>query len=461
MAIDEQHLQDRLTALADKHGVVGASLAVALGEEQAVAATGVLNLRTGQAVTADSVFQVGSITKTWTATLVMQLVDEGLLDLDAPIVTYLPAFRVADDDLNRGLTTRHLLTHTSGLAGDFFPDAGRGDDCLERFVTQMGELGASHPLGATMSYCNTAFTVLGRLVEVVRGATWDAVMRERLITPLGLDAVGTLPEEALLWGTAAGHLTLPGQTDPVVAPQWALPRCAGPAGTIHARARDLVAFARLHLADGVAADGTRLLSERSAREMRTPQVEVPDKWSLGEHFGLAWILMEWDGRPVFGHDGGTIGQNAFLRILPATADRQALTIALLTNGGDMRELYQDLFDEIATTLGGVTIPPRLQPPTQAPEVDQAQFVGVYERESMSHEITVGADGRLMMVSRPSGVLAIAMGTDRVDAELVPLAPNAFLTTLPAVAGWLPLVFYTLDDGTRYIHIGGRASAKVA
>src|SRR3954466_12829873 len=104
MALDQQHWQDRLTALADKHGVVGASLAIGYGDDEVAAATGVLNRRTHQPATTDSVFQIGSITKVWTATLVMQLVDEGRLDLDRPLVDYLPEFAVADPDLTKRVT---------------------------------------------------------------------------------------------------------------------------------------------------------------------------------------------------------------------------------------------------------------------------------------------------------------------------------------------------------------------
>ena len=247
-------LHDRLTALAEKYGVVGASVAVAVGDTTTLAATGVLNTRTGSPVTTDSVFQIGSITKVWTATLVMQLVDDGLVDIDVPLVTYLPDFRVLDERITAGVTARHLLNHTSGIGGDFFPDTGRGDDCVERYVAAMADLAASHPVGATMSYCNAGFVLLGRLIEVVRGQSWDEVIRERLFAPLGLTSAGTLPEEALLWGAAAGHFGTE------VTDQWGLPRAIGPAGLVQARASDLLAFARLHLADGVTADGERVLS---------------------------------------------------------------------------------------------------------------------------------------------------------------------------------------------------------
>src|SRR3954452_11184763 len=198
MTLDMTRWQDRLALLSDKHGVPGASLAILDGDEVGAAAYGVLNIRTGVEATTDSLFQIGSITKVWTATLVMQLVDEGRLDLDVPVVTYLPDFRVADPDVTRTVTTRHLLAHTSGIDGDLFLDTGRGDDCIEKYVAACADLGQNHPLGATMSYCNSGYIVLGRLIEVLRDKSWDAGMRERVFAPLGMTHVGTLPEDALL-----------------------------------------------------------------------------------------------------------------------------------------------------------------------------------------------------------------------------------------------------------------------
>lgn len=455
MTLDQQHWQERLTTLANKHDVVGASLAIAFDDEGIVAACGVLNGRTQERATPDSVFQIGSITKVWTSTLVMQLVDEGVVDLDEPVVTYLPEFKVADDELTRSVTTRHLLSHTSGVAGDFFPETGRGEDCLEKFVALMADLPASHPLGATMSYCNAGFVVLGRLIEVLRGATWDTVMRERLLEPLGLEAAGTLPEEALLWGAATGHITPPGAAAPIVAPQWALPRNGGPAGGIHARAHDLLAFARMHLADGLAADGTRLLSAQSARAMREPQIEVPDRWTFGDHWGLGWILPTWDGHRLLAHDGSTIGQGSFLRVLPGEPN---VIVALLTNGGEVRNLFHDLSDEIFEQLAGVAVPPRAEPVSNPPLYEPEKYVGRYERESMAHEVVM-RDDELVLVNLPSGILAAAMGTDRFEAPLIAYDNDVFLTSMPSVSGYLPAVFYDAD-GTRYLHLGGRAAARL-
>src|SRR5439155_22509118 len=168
------------------------------------------NIRTGAPATRDELFQIGSVSKVWTATIVMQLVDEGKLDLDEPVVTYLPEFKVADADVTAQVTTRHLLAHNSGIDGDLFLDTGRGDDCLEKYVAAMATLRQNHPLGATMSYCNSGYIVLGRMIEVLTETTWDVAMKERVFAPLGLTTAGTLPEEALLHAAAAGHSTPPG-----------------------------------------------------------------------------------------------------------------------------------------------------------------------------------------------------------------------------------------------------------
>ena len=198
-------LRDRLAALVAEHDVPGAALGVLRDGEVTAVAAGVANLRSGVEATPDTVFQIGSQGKMWTATVLMQLVDEGLVDVDAPVRTYLPAFRVADPDVSAAVTLRHLLSHTSGIDGDHFADFGRGDDCLERYVESCSSLEQTHPLGATMSYCNTGFSVLGRVIEVVTGKVWDAAMRERLFEPLGLTQTSTLPEEAIMLRAAVGQ----------------------------------------------------------------------------------------------------------------------------------------------------------------------------------------------------------------------------------------------------------------
>lgn len=180
----------------------------------------------------------------------MRLVDRGPVDLDAPARAYVPAFRLSDPDVADSVTVRRLLAHTSGIIGDHLPDRGRGDDVLERYVATLASLPMLHAPGEMFSYGNSGFVVAGRLVEEVTGQTWDAALRTRLLDPLGSAEFATLPEEALRYRVAVGHLpaaTTPGwrvrcgrNSDPVVRPdsrRWppavnysGSPGCVFPAG---------------------------------------------------------------------------------------------------------------------------------------------------------------------------------------------------------------------------------------
>jgi dipeptidyl aminopeptidase/acylaminoacyl peptidase/CubicO group peptidase (beta-lactamase class C family) len=458
--IDGTHWQHRLARLAERHSVPGAQLGVLrLGtdgsaDELVEAAHGVLNVRTGLPVRTDSLFQIGSITKVWTATVAMALADEGLLDLDAPVAEVLPELRLADPEVTKSVTPRHLLTHTSGIDGDVFTDTGRGDDCLERYVELLGEAGQNHPVGATFSYCNSGYALLGRVIEKLTGQTWDQAMRDRLFTPLGLTHTVTLPEEALLFAAAAGHDERAGVLVP--APSWALPRSIGPAGLVTSTVADVLAFARMHLLGGVAADGIRVLRAESAVAMAAHQADLPDKYVLGDSWGLGWIRFGWDGHRLLGHDGNTLGQAAFLRVLP----EQGLAVALLTNGGHTRDLYEDLYREILAEIAGVTMPPRFAPPDEPVIVDVGPYVGVYERAGVRMDVESGPHGPLLRTTL-TGPLAELEPDPVQEYPLVPAGPAQFAVRAPETQTWLPVTFYELPTGERYVHFGVRATPRVA
>ncbi|MEU4095877.1 serine hydrolase domain-containing protein [Streptomyces sp. NPDC026673] len=459
MTLDQAQLGRRLEELAREYRVPGASLAVHADGRTVHSAAGVLHRGTGVEATTDSLFQVGSITKTLTTTLVMQLVDEGLLDLDDPVVKVLPEFRVADLDVTASVTMRHLLTHTSGIQGDVFTDTGRGDDVLERFTARCALLGQSHPIGATQSYCNTGFAVAGRVVEVLTGKVWDTALRERLLTPVGLEHTFTLPEDVLRFRAAMGHLPVPegGAGDwPRPAPRWGVPRSAGPAGAVVATAGDLVAFARMHLADGLAADGTRVLSAASAQAMREPQVAVPDRWTVAGHWGLGWFLPTWEGRSLYGHDGGTVGQSAFLRVLP---DQEAVLV-LLTNGGRTRELFQAVANEILPEIAGLRMPEPPQPPAEPVAVDLADWYGVYERHGVRLDLAPREDGTPeLTLNFTEGLPGLEEPPHRMPLTAVDPQAGLFVTREQDFTAWTPVVLYTLGDGSRYVHLGARATPK--
>lgn len=458
--VDSAHWERRLAELASRHRVPGAQLGILRidpdGEDELVeAAFGVLNKNTGHRTTTESLFQIGSISKVWTTTVAMQLVDEGLIDLDAPIVEVLPDLKLADPDVTKQVTLRHLLTHTSGIDGDIFTDTGRGDDCLEKYVAGLEEAAQNHPLGVTWSYCNSGFSLLGRVIEKLTGGTWDQAIRERLFIPLGLSHTVTLPEEALLHDTAVGHVG-EGAAEPVPASVWGLPRSLGPAGLVTSTASDVLAFARMHLAGGVSPDGTRVLSAASAAAMAAHHADLPDKYTLGDSWGLGWIRYLWNGSRLIGHDGNTIGQATMLRLLP----EQGLAVTVLTNGGNTRDLYEDLYREIFAEVAGVAVPMALAPPDRPVAVAVGAYLGTYERASVRLEVLPAGDSARLRVT-VLGPLAHLMPEPVEEYPMVPVEPDLFVVRPPETETWVPVTFYSLPTGERYVHFGGRATPRVA
>ncbi len=459
--IDAAHWRRRLAELARKYRVPGAALGIVrVGEDgrqdaEVHASFGVLNTATGVEVTEDSVFQIGSVSKVWTSTVVMQLVDEGLLDLDAPISDVVPELRLADTDVAKQVTMRHLLTHTSGIDGDVFTDTGRGDDCLERYVEILDQAAQNHPLGETFSYCNSGFVLMGRVIEKLTGLTWDAAMREKLFAPLGLTHTVTLPEEALMYRAAVGHVA-GADEEPKPAPVWGLPRNMGPAGLITATTKDVLGFARLHLTGGLTPSGDRILTTASATAMVEKQTEIPDKHSLGDSWGLGWIRDDWSGRRVIGHDGNTIGQSAFLRLLPD----QGLAVTLLTNGGNTRDLYVELYREIFAELADVAMPRPLEPPATPVTVDGSRHVGVYERAGVLMEVLADGDG-IRLRQTVTGPLADLMPEKTMEFALVPVTDSLYVCREEGARTWMPVTFYSLPTGEQYMHYGVRATPKVS
>jgi CubicO group peptidase (beta-lactamase class C family) len=456
-------LQEILVENCRRDHIPGATLAVAHGDEIIELAAGVLNLNTGVEATSDSLFQIGSITKTFTATMVMQLVDEGLVELDAPVRGYVPEFAVADQTATETVTVRQLLCHTSGFDGDVFDDYGRGDDAIARYVAGLKDRGQIVPPGEKFSYCNSGYCVLGRLIELVRGLpSWDAALREQLIKPLGLTHAVSLAEEALLFRTAVGHLAGEGgnAAEPRVTPNWQLPRSTAPAGaTLCASARDLVAYARFHSDGGLAADGSRLLSAASAEAMRQPQVHLPalderppDSWGLG------WEIAEFEGGRVYGHSGDTIGQAATLEFVP----EHGLAYAALTNGGMPGRLFDTLRTRILGELAGIGVPAPPRPPRPAIEIDPRRFVGRYKTARAYYDVTQNPDGRLQLETGLLGPLRELVDEEPTTYPLTGFSPTTLIEPDSDEGGYRTFAFPEVGEDGRapYMFAGGRVAPRV-
>ena len=448
---------ERLPALLEEHDVPAAGVAVLADGEVADVAAGVLSRSTGVEATTESVFQIGSITKLWTSTLVMQLVDEGLVDLDVTVRSYLPDFAISDDGAAAQITVRQLLTHTSGFEGDIFTDTGRGDDAVEKYLGELHDVPQLFPPGELWSYNNAGFVVLGRLVEVLRGKSYDVCLRERLVAPLGLTHVAPSPYEAILFRAAVGHIEAGPGTGYVAAPVWALVRSNAPAGSMLAMTpRDLLGFARMHLDDGRTPDGTRVLAAGTAARMREQQVVLPDLGNLAASWGLGFERWETPDALVVGHDGGTIGQVAFLRIVPEAG----VAVALLTNGGNSVSLYRDVMGHLLAELAGVPVPPLPVPPEEPEPVDATSYLGTYSCDVGDILVTQDGEGRVWATETPKGV-ALEMGDVEQRYELVRLRDDTLIRREPEL-GMYRVYAFLGDDGTGhslYAHVG-RAIRRV-
>lgn len=446
-----QFIAARFAELVAEHKVPGAAIAVLKDGEIIDAAAGVLSTSTKVEATADSVFQIGSITKVWTTTLVMQLVDEGLLDLDAPIRRYLPEFRLRDESAAATITARQLLSHQAGFEGDVFTDTGRGDDAIEKYVAGLADLPQLFAPGELFSYNNVGFSVLGRLVEVLRGQTWEQALVEHIVTPLGLTHVAPSAYEAILYRAAVGHVG-PGEDGvEIPAPTWALVRSNEPAGSMLAmRPRDLLGFVAMHLAEGAGPDGTRILSPLSARAMRTAQVTLPRLTGMGAAWGLGWEIIAADAPVVIGHDGGTIGQSAFLRVVPEAG----LAVALLTNGGDVFGLFEAVVGQILREVADVTLPALPVPHDEPVAVEPAPLLGLYADTIYDLVVSVDDEGRVWLDRTPKDIMA-EIGQQPERTELVGFGEDSLIAVEPT-HGIYPVYAFLGDagDGKRkYIHYG--------
>lgn len=439
-------LQSRLEESLARHGVPGASVAVLRDGEITAVAAGSLNVETGVAATPDAVFQIGSVTKSFTATLAMMLAEEGKLRLDDRVVDHLPDFTLADAAAARAITIRHLLCHTNGIDGDRIVDTGHNDDAVALFVAGLKEAAVLHPVNAFFSYSNVGYIVLGRILEVIEEKSWDRILQDRLLTPLGLSSAVMSAETAVYRRVAAGHESAVDGSHRLAGSAF-LPRSNGPSGTTLAMtASDLVRFAQFHLDGGVAASGQRLLSEASCRAMRQPQVATPQSRRYSG-WGLGWMLFYWQGADVFGHDGGWSGQSCYLRLSPAAK----LAVAVQANGGFTAGVFRDIAGPILKEHANFVIP---GPPVVGTAFagDLTPYAGRYGRFGQAVDLAVSG-------AALKGTLSGPYAGDRPPAVTVTLIDRERAAcVIEGINEPMGAYFLDFDDAGRpgYFHVTERA-----
>ena len=387
--MNDQTLFDQLTNLippAMQHlHVPGVAIGLISGDQEFSAGFGVTNLENPLPVDANTLFQIGSITKTVTATMTMRLVERGLLDLDVPIRTYLPDLRLADRSVAERVTLRHIFTHTAGWMGDYFDDAGLGDDALDIVVRRMDRLPQVTPLGEIWSYNNAGFYLAGRVIEVVTGKTYEDAARELLLEPLGMSTSFFFAQDAITYRVVAGHDAVypTDERPPAVLRPWWLARVSNSLGSLTSPVKDMLRYARFHLGDGTVPGpgGARLLTPESLAAMQTPTVAA----SNGEYMGVSWFLREAGSSRIVRHGGATNGQNATLQMVPA----RKFAVLMLTNSDRGSELIRPVVRAALESFLGVV--ERDPQPIPASEAQLSPYAGRYEgaAEDLLLEMTKG------------------------------------------------------------------------
>ncbi|MBL8134608.1 MAG: serine hydrolase [Anaerolineae bacterium] len=432
-----------------QHHVPGVALGVVADGQTYSTGLGITSVDNPLEVTDATLFQIGSVSKTYTATAIMRLVEMGKLDLDAPVRRYLPDFRVADESVAAMVTVRHLITHSAGWEGDIFTDTGANDDALKLYVEQLAGAEQLAPLDTLFSYNNAAFAVAGRLIEIVTGKPYETAMQALIFAPMGLERSFFFARDLLTFRFVSGHVVIEDQ--PKVQRPWSIPRASNPAGGIVCHVKDLLRYARFHMGDGTAEEGSRLLSPESVQMMQTMQ--FPANEEEGD-IGLSWMIRRLGEVKTIQHGGATLGQSCLLILAPA----HKFAVAILTNcdhGGQVTaegtkaalKEFLNAEDPIPAVI-------------EATEEQLKGYLGKYERPSMALDVTL-ADGSLFLQIIPK--------VDLGQEEKPPLPPpirlamcseDQFLVA-EGVYKNLRVEFIRQQDGKLgWLRIGARINRRV-
>ncbi|HEX5068956.1 MAG TPA: serine hydrolase domain-containing protein [Vicinamibacterales bacterium] len=391
---------DQLAALVSQkmteYNIPGVAFGMVKDGAVTVRGFGVTNIDNPQPITPDTIFALASISKTLTTTAILRLVEQGKIDLNAPVRKYLPGFTLQDESAASSVTIWHLLTHTPGWEGQLTP-ADKGVDTLAAFVDTMKNLPQLAPPGTVWSYNNAGFSVAGRVIEVVTGQNINDALRTLVFQPIGLTRAFTRLEDVASFPFSVAHQQRGGAT---VVTRPLMKSSSVTAGGVSMSLRDVLTYGSFHLGDGTGADGKPVLSKASLELMRTPRVH---KAGTDDDMGLGWHLRTVGGVVTAAH-GGTLGHCLLLELVPS----RHLAFAILTNHSDGWKLVQDIERATLQTMEGLSVTPtqalahrgvnETMPdvPLLASQPDPAPYLGMYRRPPSGSNTVSVQNGQLTL-----------------------------------------------------------------
>ena len=446
-----EELASLVTEKMEQYGVTGVAFGVVKEGEATLRGFGVTNVEDPQPITPDTIFPIASISKTVATTAMMRLVEQGMVDLEAPVVRYLPEFRVQDEEASREVLVLDLLMHTPGWEGQLSME-DRGSESLAYFVETMDRVPQLAPPGMVWSYNNAGFLVAGRVIEAVTEQSIHDALDALVLEPLGLSRAFTRVGDAVTYRFALGHRGRTGRTS-VIRP-FSLPALT--AGGVAMSLQNILEYALFHLGDGRGHDGQQVLTRASLERMRTSQIK---KIGTDDEMGIGWHLRTVGGVLTAAH-GGTLGGH---RLLLELVPERNLAFSILTNHSGGTQLIQDVeravlrqYEGLSMNPGhtvtnrgvGETVPnPRLL----AEQPDATPYIGVYRRPPLNTVWRVREqDGRLVVESGDGG------GRSYIGFY----GPDRAVVTLDGGGFGQQVDFIRAPDGTvAWIRRGGRIASK--
>jgi CubicO group peptidase (beta-lactamase class C family) len=411
-----RELDAKIRAGMREHAIPGVALGLIHGGTTYIKGYGVTNVDYPVPVDGDTLFRIGSTTKTFTGTTAMRLVDRGKLDLDARVRKYLPEFATSQPSVAQRVTVRQLLNHSAGWLGEDYQDGGPGDNALRRYVAGMTRLPQLTPPGEVFQYNNAAIVLSGRVIEAVTESTYEQAVRELVLDPLRLRHSRFFSDEIIGFNVAASHVIVEGKAV-VDASIWRAARTLNPTGGLISSVRDQLRYAAFHLGDGTAPDGRRLLKKKSLVEMRSNPGPGGTLFVELDGMGVTWQLRpSAEGVRIVQHGGDYLGQHAGFIMVP----ERDFALTVLTNSDGGPKLLGDLFidDWALKRFAGVS-----NLPAETRELSRSQQVpyeGIYTGQIIDPVFTPSGTvvkTRIELKGTPDGRLRMRR-TDSVDTPVI-------------------------------------------